>query len=315
MSVKVFIDGEAGTTGLQIRDRLAARDDITLIQLNDAERKNVAAKTDALNTCDVTILCLPDAAAKQSVALIENNTTRVIDASSAHRTADGWTYGFAEMAPDQADNIANARFVSNPGCYPQGFIASVRPLVEAGIIPEDSPLTYNAISGYTGGGKAMIADYKAQGHDAPPYMPYALSFAHKHAPEMFAFSGLAHQPIFQPAVGNYAQGMIGAVPLSLWALPNTPKGADIHALLSARYNDSAFVSVAPLGDFERSSEIMPEAFNDTNTMRIFVCANDDTGQALILSVYDNLGKGASGAAVQNLNLMIGVAEETGLRKG
>lgn len=315
MSTKVFIDGEAGTTGLQIRERLAARDDISLIQLDDARRKDVAAKKQALNACDVAILCLPDAAAKQSVALVENGTTRVIDASTAHRVATGWTYGFAEMAPDQADEIARARFVSNPGCYPQGFIAAVRPLVDANIIPVDFPLTYNAISGYSGGGKSMIAEYEAKTHDAPPFMPYGLLQKHKHVPEMLNYSGLTHQPVFQPAVGNYAQGMIGSVPLSLWALPGKPATADIHGLLVERYKDSTFLSVAPLDDFERSADILPEVLNGTNTMKLHVFGNDETGQALILSIYDNLGKGASGAAVQNLNLMIGADEEAGLTRG
>ncbi len=311
MSTKVFIDGEAGTTGLQIRERLAARDDIALITLDEADRKDAGARTEALAACDVAILCLPDAAAKEAITLIPDETTRVIDASTAHRVADGWVYGFPELAPEQPEAIANARFVANPGCYPQGLIAAVRPLVDAGLVPRETGLTYNAISGYTGGGKAMIADYR--GNDgAPPFLPYGLTLMHKHAPEMLIHSRLDHRPIFQPSVGNYAQGMVGAVPLPLWALPGRPSGADIHAALAARYAGSRFVEVMPPAEFERSHEVTPEVLNGTNTMRLYVFANNAEGEALVLSVYDNLGKGASGAAVQNLNLMIGVPEDKGL---
>lgn len=314
MSASVFIDGEAGTTGLQILERLSQRADIKLIQLADADRKDTNARQDALNTADIAILCLPDEAARQSVALIENDTTRVIDASTAHRVADNWAYGFAEMTPTQSETIANARYVANPGCYPQGFIAAVRPLIEANIIPADFPLTYNAISGYSGGGKAMIADYEG-GTNKPKYLPYGLLQKHKHLPEMQAFSGSTHQPIFQPAVGNYAQGMIGAVPLPLWALPGTTNAHQVYDILAARYAASTFVDVAPLGAVDSSNDITPEVLNGTNTLRLHVFANPDHNQVIVLSVYDNLGKGASGAAVQNLNLMLGVAEDTGLTKG
>lgn len=314
MTASVFIDGEAGTTGLQILNRLSNRTDIKLIQLDDSERKDAAARKAALNAADVAILCLPDAAAVEAVSMIENKTTRVIDASTAHRVADNWAYGFAEMTPTQAETIANARYVTNPGCYPQGFIATVRPLIEAGIIPADFPLTYNAISGYSGGGKAMIADYEA-GAAKPKYHPYALLQQHKHLPEMQAFSGSTHQPIFQPAVGDYAQGMIGAVPLPLWALPKQISADDVYALLAERYAKTTFVDVAPLGTSNRSDDVSPEVLNGTNTLRMHVFANPENNQALVLSVYDNLGKGASGAAVQNLNLMLGLPEDTGLKKG
>lgn len=312
MSTKIFIDGEAGTTGLQIRDRLTARADITLIQLDDQKRKDAEARLGALAEADIAILCLPDPAAKEAVALAKDLDTRIIDASSAHRVAEGWTYGFAEMAPNHADKIASAKLVSNPGCYPQGYIATMRPLVEAGLVAPDFAASYNAISGYSGGGKSMIADYEAAGANAAPYMPYGLTLQHKHLPEMRAYAGLKHQPIFQPAVGNYAQGMIGAVPLPLWALPGNLTGQDIQACLVARYANCQFVSVAPLADFERSKDVEPEVFNNTNNLRLYVFANDASGEALVLSVYDNLGKGASGAAVQNLNQMMGVAEETSL---
>jgi N-acetyl-gamma-glutamyl-phosphate reductase len=312
MSTKIFIDGEAGTTGLQIRERLSARNDISLIQLDDANRKDANARKDALGAADIAILCLPDAAAKEAVALAQSLDTRIIDASSAHRVAKDWTYGFPEMAPDQPHKIANAKRVTNPGCYPHGYIAAIRPLIDAGLMPTDFAATYNAISGYSGGGKSLIADYEAAGDKAPAYAPYGLQLDHKHLPEMQAYAGLGHQPIFQPAVGNYAQGMIGAVPLPLWSLPGNLTGQDIQACLAARYADSNFVSVAPLADFQKSKDVEPEVFNNTNNLRIYVFANDASQNALVLSVYDNLGKGASGAAVQNLNLMMGVDETTGL---
>ncbi len=315
MTHRVFIDGEAGTTGLQIRDRLAARDDLTLVHLDDARRKDAAARADALNGCDVAILCLPDEAALQSVDLITNDTTRVIDASTAHRVADGWTYGFPEMAPEQPAAIAAARLVSNPGCYPQGFIAITRPLIEAGLVPADFPLTYNAISGYSGGGRQMIETYHAvpdaELAGARPYEPYGLLQAHKHAPEMDYYSGAVRPPVFQPAVGPFAQGMIGAVPLALWALPDTPAHGDLHELLVAYYAETRFVRVQPMVLEQRTDEITPQRLNGTNSMHIYV-AGSDAGQAVVLAVYDNLGKGASGAAVQNLNLMLGADEATGL---
>jgi len=314
MTAKIFIDGEAGTTGLQIRDRIISRDDLTLIQLDETNRKDAAARKGALNAADIAILCLPDAAALEAVSMIENTTTRVIDASTAFRVATDWTYGFAEMAPGHAENIAKARFVSNPGCYPQGFIAATRPLVAAGLITPDTALTYNAISGYSGGGKAMIAEYES-GADVPPYMPYGLSLKHKHLPEMAKYAGLSHAPVFQPAVGPYAQGMVGAVPLQLWSLPHSPSPHDIHDCLSDVFDGCTFVTVAPMETVDRSSEITPEALNGTNSLRLHVCANAETGQAVIISVYDNLGKGASGAAIQNLNLMLGAPEMTGLTRG
>lgn len=307
----IFIDGEAGTTGLQIRDRLAGRRDVTLLSIAPDRRKDPEERRRLLNEADVAILCLPDDAAREAVSLIENPETRVIDASTAHRVADGWEYGFAEMAPGQAEAIAAARRVSNPGCYPQGLIATVRPLVEAGILPADAPVTLNAVSGYSGGGKAMIADYEAAS-DPAPYLPYGLAFRHKHVPEMRRYSGLARDPLFQPAVGAYAQGMITVVPLMLWSLPSRPKLADIRGVLADRYRGQHFVDVAPLEAADRVAGLDPRVFNDTNHMRLHVFGNDDREQALLVAVYDNLGKGASGAAVQNLNLMLGRAADTGL---
>lgn len=314
MVAKVFIDGEAGTTGLQLRERLAGRRDLQLLSIPPERRKDKDLRAALLNEADVAILCLPDDAARQSVSLITNAATRVIDASTAHRVAEGWTYGFAEMTGGQGAAIANARLVANPGCYPQGPIATLRPLIEAGLIPADFPVTVNALSGYTGGGRTMIEDYQAKGEDAPEFMPYALGFNHKHLPEMKAYAKLRHDPLFQPAVGNFAQGMLTFVPLPLWALPEVPTGARLHAAIADHYAglEHSFVDVAPFAAIEKTPGLDPEIYNDTNRMRLHVFANDARAQALLVAVYDNLGKGASGAAVQNLNLMLGVAADTSL---
>ena len=308
MSARIFIDGEAGTTGLQIRERLAARKDLTLLSIPDARRKDPAARAEFLNAADVAILCLPDEAAKESAALISNPNTRVIDASSAFRVADGWTYGFAEMDKAQSAAIASAKRVSNPGCWPQGVIAVLRPLIAAGLLPASFPVTVNGISGYSGGGKAMIADYEAKGEDAPEFTPYALGFAHKHLPEMQRYTGLAAAPLFVPVVGDFAQGMLTCVPLNMAALQNAPTGKQLHEAIAAHYAgiSNSFVDVAPLAAIERTPELNPESLNGTNRLRIHVFANDAKAQAVLLAVYDNLGKGASGAAVQNLNLMLGM---------
>ena len=307
MSAKIFIDGEAGTTGLQIRERLAARQDLTLLSIPEARRKDPAARAEFLNAADIAILCLPDDAAKESVALISNPATRVIDASSAFRVAEGWTYGFAEMDNAQSAAIAQAQRVTNPGCWPQGVIAVLRPLIAAGLLPAAYPVTVNGVSGYSGGGKAMIADYQAKGAAAPEFMPYALGFTHKHLPEMQKYAGLAAAPLFMPAVGNFAQGMLTCVPLQMSALSKVPTGKELHAAIAEHYASlkHSFVEVAPLSTLERTPELDPESLNGTNRLRLHVFANDAKAQALLLAVYDNLGKGASGAAVQNLNLMLG----------
>ena len=295
MTHTIFIDGEAGTTGLEIRERLEARSDLELLLLGD-RRRDPEARREALNTADAVILCLPDDAAREAVGLIENPDVRVIDASTAHRTADGWVYGFAEMAPGQ-----------------RAAIALVRPLISAGLLPADWPVSVNAVSGYSGGGKGMIAEFEDQAapdYTAVPYRIYAMGLAHKHVPEMQVHGGLSHAPIFAPAVGRYAQGMIVEVPLPLWALPGRPKLADLHGAIFAAYAGERFVEVVSLADAAALKTLAPEGLNGTNTMRLHVFGNDE--QARLVALLDNLGKGASGAAVQNMNLMLGLPEDAGL---
>ncbi|RWO58667.1 N-acetyl-gamma-glutamyl-phosphate reductase [Mesorhizobium sp.] len=308
MKPKIFIDGEHGTTGLQIRTLLAERGDLEIISIPTERRKEPAARAEFLNAADVAILCLPDAAAKESVSLINNDTTRVIDASTAHRVAEGWEYGFAEMDKGQARKIASAKRVSNPGCWPQGPIATLRPLVAAGLLPPDFPVTVNGITGYSGGGRPMIEDYVAKGEEASEFLPYGLTLQHKHVPELRTYAKLSHDPIMQPAVGNFAQGMITVVPLQLGGLDYVPTGAELHAAIADHFAaiDGGVVEVAPYAHLERVPEIDPEIYNGTNRMMLHVFANDDRAQALLLAVYDNLGKGASGAAVQNMDLMLGL---------
>lgn len=308
MAPKIFIDGEHGTTGLQIRSRLADRRDIEIISIPVERRKDAQARADFLNAADIAILCLPDDAARESVAMIANDTTGVIDASTAHRVAPGWVYGFAEMDKGQAVAISDARLVANPGCWPQGPIAALRPLIAAGLLPADYPITMHGISGYSGGGRQMVEDYEARGEDAPEYLPYGLSFQHKHVPELKEYAGLARDPMMMPVVGNFAQGMITSVPLQLSRLDRVPTGAELHAALADHYasiTDSA-VDVAPFQAVERIPELQPEMHNGTNRMTLHVFANDKRAQVMLLAVYDNLGKGASGAAVQNMDLMLGL---------
>ncbi len=315
MTTKVFIDGEVGTTGLQIRARLDGRADLDLISLGEAKRKDAGARKEALNAADIVVLCLPDEAAREAVSLIESKTTRVIDASTAHRVAPGWVYGFPEMTVAQRQLVSGAARVTNPGCYPTGAIALTRPLVEAGLLPASWPLTVNAVSGYSGGGKQMIAEFEDEGSSSytlEAFRAYALSLAHKHVPEMQANMGLSHPPLFTPNVGRYAQGMIVEVPLQLWALPGAPSLTQVHAAIAAAYEGQRFVSVAPLAESAGMTKLDPEGLNGSNEMKLFVFGNEGTRQARLVALLDNLGKGASGQAVQCLNIMIGADEGLGV---
>jgi N-acetyl-gamma-glutamyl-phosphate reductase len=326
MTRSVFIDGEAGTTGLQIRQRLEGRGDLELVSIDPARRKDPAARAELLNGVDAVILCLPDAAAKEAVGLISSNSVKVIDASSAHRAAAGWTYGFPEMDADQRGAIANSMRVANPGCYPTGFIALMRPILQAGLVPPAFPVTVNAISGYSGGGRGLIEEFETQpvpDGTCDAYRPYGLAFGHKHVPEMQTYSGLEHAPLFAPSVGRYAQGMIVEVPLQLWALPEKPTPEALHEALAKAYSREAFVTVATAqeayalqqartGPAGYNAELDPEALNGSNRMKLYVFGSQDRAQARLVAVLDNLGKGASGAAVQNLNLMLGLEEGAGL---
>ncbi len=309
MTVKVFIDGAAGTTGIEIHDRLAGRRDISLVTVPEERRKDAAARADALNAADAVILCLPDDAAREAVSLIDNGRTRVIDASTAHRTDPAWTYGFAEVAPGRRAALASATRVSNPGCYPTGFLALVAPLVRAGVVPAALPLSVNATSGYSGGGKAMIAQFEQAGADAADtgFRLYALGLGHKHVPEMQAHAGLDHPPLFMPAVARSYRGMLVEVPLHLAQLNGGP--ADIRAALADAYADSAIVTLS-----DADPEILTlEQCAGTDRLDLFVFANEASGQVRLVAALDNLGKGAAGAAVQNLNLVMGLNETEGLR--
>ena len=316
MAHTVFIDGEEGTTGLQIRQRLEGRGELDFIRLGDDKRKDAAARRDALNAADLAILCLPDDAARDAVAMIDNPLTRVIDASTAHRVADGWVYGFPEMAAGHADRIASATRVTNPGCYPTAAIALVLPLVAAGILPSDYPVSVNAVSGYSGGGKGLIArieDAASGDPIASEYFVYGLGLQHKHVPEMQKFAGLAHPPLFAPSVGRFRQGMIVQVPLQLWSLPGKSSVARILDTLRTYFDGYHFVTVA--GEAEITSRLAlldPEELNDTNHLRLFVFGNADTEQVVLAAQLDNLGKGAAGQTVQNMNLMLGLPEAAGL---
>jgi N-acetyl-gamma-glutamyl-phosphate reductase len=310
---KVFIDGEAGTTGLQIVERLQGRRDLTLVSIDPAKRKDADERKRMLNSADAVILCLPDDAAKEAVSLIENDAVKVIDASTAYRVAPDWTYGFAEMSKDQRGKIASSKRVSNPGCYPTGFIALVRPLIEAGLMSRDWPMSVNAVSGYSGGGKAMIAEFEDEASAAytrVPYRIYAMAQKHKHVPEMQKYTGLNHAPVFAPSVGRYYKGMIVEVPAPLAVRANAPKLADLHEALQAAYSGERFVEVASLEESAALKTLDPEGLNGTNRLKLFVFGNDE--QVRLVALLDNLGKGASGAAVQNLNLMLGLDEGAGL---
>lgn len=301
----VFIDGDQGTTGLQIHERLRTRTDLTVITLPASERKDPARRAQAINACDIAILCLPDAAAREAVSLITNPAVRVIDASSAHRTQTGWTYGFPEMTPGQSRRITDAHRVSNPGCYPTGAIGLLRPLLAAGLLSSDYPISISAVSSYSGGGRAGIEAYEGKTTTASPaFQVYGLGLAHKHAPEIQQHAGLAHRPLFVPAYGAFRQGIVLTIPLELRTLAPGVTDTSLHACLSEYYAQDGHVRVMALEDSASATHLDPQALNGTNDMRLSVFSNAEHGQVLLAAVFDNLGKGASGAAVQNLDLML-----------
>jgi N-acetyl-gamma-glutamyl-phosphate reductase len=300
----VFIDGDQGTTGLQIHERLRHRRDLQLLTLPAAERKDAGRRAAAINACDIAILCLPDAAAREAVNAIDNPAVRVIDASSAHRTSAGWTYGFPELDAAQPQRIANARRVSNPGCYPTGAIGLLRPLITAGLLPPDYPVSIHAVSGYSGGGRPAVQQYEgATAAAAPAFQLYGTALAHKHPPEIQHYSGLTQRPLFVPAYGAFRQGIVLSIPLELRLLAPGVDAQQLHAALDRHYAATQ-VSVIPLAQTAALSQLDPQALNGSNDMHLNVFSNDAFGHVLLTAVFDNLGKGAAGAAVQNLDLML-----------
>jgi N-acetyl-gamma-glutamyl-phosphate reductase len=307
---QIFIDGAAGTTGLQVQSRLEAQPDIDLIVLDEADRKNDAKRAEAMAVADVSILCLPDEAAKQAAATAKSLSARLIDASTAHRVDPGFVYGFTELLENGEDQIASAQFVSNPGCYPTGFLALVRPLIEAGWLSADNILHVPAISGYSGGGKAMISDYEAG--NAPAYGSYGLNLAHKHLPEMKHHAGLSHAPLFLPSVGNFAQGMLVTVMLDKTHLLAAVSAENIKELYQRRYQSDRLISVGTENELTEKGFLAADALAGTDRLELFVFADSQNDRLVLTARLDNLGKGASGAAVQNLNLMLGRDALTGL---
>lgn len=300
----IFIDGDQGTTGLQIHQRLRHRTDLQLLRLDPRFRKDPQHRAEAINACDLAILCLPDDAAREAVASIHNPSVRVIDASSAHRTQAGWTYGFAEMGSAQAQAIRTAKRVSNPGCYPTGAIGLLRPLLQAGLLPANYPVSINAVSGYSGKGRAGVDEYEGENAtQAPPFQVYGLGLSHKHVPEIAQHSGLLHRPVFVPAYGAFRQGIVLTIPLQLHLLKATAQ--QLHQCLADHYAGQRHVSVMPLADSKALSLLDPQLLNGTDDLRLMVFEHGQ--QVLLAAVFDNLGKGAAGAAVQNLNLMINPA--------
>lgn len=301
----VFIDGDQGTTGLQIHERLQGRNDLSLLTLPEQDRKNPARRAQAINACDIALLCLPDGPAREAAASIVNPAVRVIDASSAHRTDPQWVYGFPEMSTEQSRLIASARRVSNPGCYPTGAIALLLPLVKAGLVPADHPLAIHAVSGYSGGGRARVDAHEGTGAShAAMFQVYGLELAHKHVPEIQEHAGLAQRPFFLPAYGSFRQGIVLTIPLLLRQLSAGVTADQLQACLRQHYEGAVHVEVMAQKDAEATQHLDPQALNGTNQLRLAVFANPQHGQVLLAAVFDNLGKGASGAAVQNLDLML-----------
>ena len=308
MTPLVFIDGDQGTTGLQVRQWLAGVNDLRLLQLPAEHRKSVAHRAEALNDCDVALLCLPDDAAREAVALVRRPGVRVIDASSAHRIAPGWVYGLPELGAAQAERIASAERVSNPGCYPTGALALLKPLVDEGLVPADYPVAIHAVSGYSGRGRPGLEDHEGTNvASALPFQVYGLGLNHKHVPEIQHHAGLANAPLFVPAYGHYRQGIVLTIPLHLRLLPAGVTAAGLHAALQARYAGQAFIEVQPVDEDVDALRLDPRALNGSNQLRLSVFAQERTGQVLLAAVFDNLGKGAAGAAVQNLSLMLGLS--------
>jgi N-acetyl-gamma-glutamyl-phosphate reductase len=315
MPVKVFIDGAAGTTGLEIRERLQNRSELELMALDGNRRKDPGARAEALNDADVVILCLPDDAAREAVTLIANPNVRVIDPSTAHRVAEGWVFGFPELEKKRREELRHAMRVTNPGCYSTGFLAVMRPLVRAGIVPPAWPVTCNAVSGYSGGGRGMIAEFEdaaAPNHSRETVRTYGLNLEHKHVDEMMLHAGLTHRPIFAPTVGRFYRGMLVEVPLQLWALPGDPSVASVHAALADSYRGEDLIEVASVVEAASKKSLDAEELKDTNRLKLYVFGNEARRQARVVAVLDNLGKGAAGACVQNLNVMMGWPEIAGL---
>lgn len=307
----VFIDGDQGTTGLQIHERLHGRTDLRLLTLPEAERKDPQRRADAINASDIAILCLPDEPARQAAASVVNPAVRVIDASSAHRTTPGWVYGFAEMSAGQAERIAHAKRVTNPGCYPTGAIALLRPLIQAGLVPSDYPAVVHAVSGYSGGGRASVELYEGGGAanaaanpKGPAFQLYGLGLAHKHTPEIEAHAGLTQRPVFVPAYGAFRQGIVLSIPLHLRLLPAGVTRQQLQEVLQHHYAGTTHVHMVDAQEAAAHTHLDPQALNGTNDLRLAVYGNEAQGQVLLTAVFDNLGKGASGAAVQNLDLML-----------